>query len=122
MLLFLDCFAKSDALDSKTSANRWKLSNEIFGKNGDITNLKYQYEACSHGQLIMEPIKSKWNGHSIYAGVGEVELKMKVKRADKRKIQQAMMEAANEKYGNLPQKVNSGELDFIMFVSLVFVR
>ena len=43
------------ANDSSTTASADQLSDSVFGTNGDLVNLKTQYAACSHNQLLFQP-------------------------------------------------------------------
>jgi hypothetical protein len=44
------------ALDRSTTATEAQLSDDIFGTAGDAINLKSQYQACSDGKLVFEPV------------------------------------------------------------------
>lgn len=44
------------ASDKSTTASEAQLSDDIFGTTGDPINLKSQYQACSDGKLVFEPV------------------------------------------------------------------
>jgi hypothetical protein len=44
------------ASDGSTTASEAQLSDDIFGTAGDPINLKSQYQACSDGKLVFEPV------------------------------------------------------------------
>ena len=54
------------------------------------------------------------NGENIVAGVGEVTLNSNIGGIDRNVVKQAMLDAADEKYGDLSTKVPNGELDYVM--------
>ena len=47
-----------EALDTNTTASESQLANDIFGTDGDVVNLKSQFQKCSYGQVIIEPLTS----------------------------------------------------------------
>ena len=104
---------RADANDGKTSASVSQLSDSIFGTSGDTSNLKHQYEACSYGQLGIEPVVGTWKRNRITNGVGEVELNMNIKGVDSGIVESEMLLAAQRKYGIYNRK-RKGELDLIM--------
>jgi hypothetical protein len=46
------------AADRATTASESMLSDDIFGTNGDPVNLKSQYNQCSDGKLVFQPLTS----------------------------------------------------------------
>lgn len=63
------------APDSVTSADVATLSNDIFGTAGSQVNLKERFDACSHGEVQIDPFNGKTpTGISIQGGVVEVEI------------------------------------------------
>jgi hypothetical protein len=46
------------ASDKATNATEAELSNKVFGGNGDVLNLKSQFNRCSNGQVQFEPLTS----------------------------------------------------------------
>jgi len=89
---------RADARDRKTSADMSTLSNNVFGTGGDSVTLKSQYDACSHGQLAFEPYMGN--------GVVEVTIDGYVNGGSKFAVQDAMMDAVKEEYGDLQGKVD----------------
>lgn len=61
-----------EAADKATTASESELSDDIFGTDGDLLNLKSQFNACSYGQLQFEPLTS--NGIVGTDGVYTVSL------------------------------------------------
>jgi hypothetical protein len=47
-----------DAKDARTTASEAELADDVFGTAGDKLNLKSQYNACSDGKLIFNPLKT----------------------------------------------------------------
>ena len=105
---------RANAADRSTTHTLSELSNVVFGTDGDFFNLKSQYAACSYDQLQFEAVSGPWNGHDIKAGVGEVMLDLSVTGSEQSVVREAMLEAANEKYGKLRKRVKSGDLDHVM--------
>jgi len=85
---------RADAIDGMTTANIATLSDNIFGTSGDSVTLKSQYDECSYGKLTFEPYDD--------IGVIDVELNSNVQGADKFAVQNAMMNAASDRFGDLP--------------------
>jgi hypothetical protein len=44
------------ANDARTTATEAELSDDIFGTNGDVWNLKTGFDQCSYGQLTFVPL------------------------------------------------------------------
>ena len=105
---------RADAPSGSTTSNIAQISNAVFGTSGDPINLKSQYAACSFGKLKFEPVSATFNGNNIAAGVGEVSLSINVNGIDNGVVRQAMLEAADAKYGSLATKVSNGEIDYVM--------
>ena len=102
------------APDASTTSTTSQLSDNVFGTDGDSYNLRSQYAACSYDELLFEPFTGDMNGEYIVAGVGEVTLNSNIGGIDRNVVKQAMLDAADEKYGDLSTKVTNGELDYVM--------
>ena len=104
---------RADTPSESTSSTRAQISNAVFGTNGDPVNLKSQYAECSYNKLTFNPVSSL-NGINIANGVGEVTLSSTVTTMDRYGAMNAMLGAANAKYGNLETLVDNGSLDYVM--------
>eukprot|EP00546_Thalassionema_frauenfeldii_P015177 CAMPEP_0178920280 /NCGR_PEP_ID=MMETSP0786-20121207/14918_1 /TAXON_ID=186022 /ORGANISM="Thalassionema frauenfeldii, Strain CCMP 1798" /LENGTH=434 /DNA_ID=CAMNT_0020594331 /DNA_START=252 /DNA_END=1552 /DNA_ORIENTATION=+ len=47
---------RAEFFDASTGSTIATLGDEVFGTNGDVINLKSQYDACSYGQLTFSPV------------------------------------------------------------------
>ena len=73
-----------------------------------------KFKACSGNMLRIEPVQATFNGHTIQRGVGEVDISILVKGASHVHVRQAMLDAAGVKYGDLQEKVDKGEIDYVL--------
>jgi hypothetical protein len=63
------------ASDAATASSVTEISDNIFGTDGDIVNLKTRYAACSYGEITIEPfIGISTSGVEISNGVVEVNI------------------------------------------------
>jgi hypothetical protein len=94
------------ALDAETTLSQALLSDRIFGDGSNFqqnnpelpaTTLSKTYKDCSMGKLNFVPAK----GYDISNGVGFVEIKMNVKNATCRAVENAVTIEVKRKYGNL---------------------
>ena len=87
------------AKDKSTSSSESKLSDSVFGTNGDKVTLKSQYGACSKGKLNIIPAASRTrNGNTISAGSTTVTVKVKTKDGDSKMVN-AITNALNDNFG-----------------------
>ena len=105
---------RADSPSGSTTSTISQISDAVFGTSGDPANLKSQYAACSHDKLKFEPVSATFNGNNIAAGVGEVSLSINVNGVNNSVVRQAMLDAADAKYGSLGAKVSNGEIDYVM--------
>lgn len=99
------------ASDTATSSSVDNLSSNIFGTGGiDNINLKSRYEACSNGDLKMEPFEGSTStgisipGNSFASGVVEVTIPNTVNGASHSTIRTAATNAATALLGDLPSQ------------------
>jgi len=102
------------APDASTTKNMNEISDKVFGTGTDIVNLKSQFAACSYNKLLFEPVIDTFGDYSITNGVGEVNIGTNVNGIADGVIRDAMLAAADEKYGNLNSLVNNGDIDHVM--------
>mmetsp|Transcript_22863 Transcript_22863/g.53988 ORF Transcript_22863/g.53988 Transcript_22863/m.53988 type:complete len:722 (-) Transcript_22863:213-2378(-) len=96
---------RANANDMSTASSKAVLSDKIFGTNGDIANLKSQYDACSHGQLQFQPFQGMTSGGTnVVDGVIEVNINMNVADSSRYAVEDAMEEAADKIVGNLSEQ------------------
>ena len=105
---------RADAPDASTGSTIDEISDKVFGTFGDILNLKSQFAACSYNDLTFEPVSDAFNEYNIVNGIGEVAISTNVNGVDNSVIRDAMIAAANTKYGDLQTKVMNGEIDYVM--------
>jgi len=105
---------RANAPDASTTSTTSQISDKIFGTDGDSYNLKSHYAACSYNELLFEPFSGDMNGETIVAGVGEVTLASNIVGVDRNVVKQSMLDAADEKYGDLSTKIANDELDYVM--------
>lgn len=105
---------RADTPNESTTSDIDQLSDDMFGTGNDPINLKSQFKACSYDALQFEPVIANFNGHDIAAGVGEVSLSTSTNGQDRYDAMNAMINAANAKYGSLSTKISNGELDYVM--------
>jgi len=105
---------RATAPDASTTSTMSQISDKIFGTDGDSYNLKSHYAACSYNELLFEPFSGNMNGETIVAGVGDVTLTSNIVGVDKNVVKQNMLDAADEKYGDLSTKITNSELDYVM--------
>jgi len=87
---------RANAKDHSTTADMATLSNNIFGTAGDTATLVSQYDACSYGQLTIEPYEQ--NG-----GVIEVNINSEIEGVNKFRVEDLMTAAAAKVVGGLWQ-------------------
>ena len=105
---------RADAPDASTSSSIDEISDKVFGTYGDILNLKSQFVACSYDEPTFEPVSDTFNGYNFVSGVGQVTIETSVQGVENSVIRDAMIAAANAKYGNLQSKVTNGDIDYVM--------
>ena len=105
---------RADAPDASTSSSIDEISDKVFGTYGDILNLKSQFVACSYDEPTFEPVSDTFNGYNFVSGVGQVTIETSVQGVENSVIRDAMIAAANAKYGDLQSKVTNGEIDYVM--------
>ncbi len=86
--------------DIATTAGAWKISNEIFGTNGDVFNLKTGYTACSFGDLNFDPTPDT----RITNGVYTVVLNENIARLSDGQLRDKVVARGNSELGNLPSQ------------------
>eukprot|EP00594_Rhizosolenia_setigera_P003609 CAMPEP_0178951050 /NCGR_PEP_ID=MMETSP0789-20121207/6999_1 /TAXON_ID=3005 /ORGANISM="Rhizosolenia setigera, Strain CCMP 1694" /LENGTH=793 /DNA_ID=CAMNT_0020631857 /DNA_START=180 /DNA_END=2561 /DNA_ORIENTATION=+ len=93
--------------DVSTTSSTSKLSDEIFGTDGDLFNLRKGYEQCSYNELTMEPfIGTTSNGVSIPDGVSEVTITNTVSGANNGDIRNAAVAAGDAYLGQMNAQFN----------------
>lgn len=93
---------RADAQDSRTKASISDLEDDVFGRRGNQVNLKTQYQACSHGQLQIEPFQGYTDtGVYVENGVVEVTLPADVKDQNRFRVENAVEYVAFQKFGDL---------------------
>jgi hypothetical protein len=105
------------ANDTRTTMSRARLSNAIFGTNGnDMVNLKERFDKCSYGQLKMEPFngttasgRPMTSDDSDKAGVLNVRIHMEVEGQDPDDVMEAVLVQAEKRVGAL-----EGQFDHVM--------
>ena len=103
------------APDAQTTTTAARISDEVFGTNGDTFNLKSQYAACSYDQLTFEPVTEPLGGTDLQAaGVGRVDLDEDVRGVSRLEVTQSVLNAADIKYGSLQALINDGIIDNVM--------
>lgn len=85
--------------DQDTLSSKEILSNRWFGGNGDVGNLKEQYQSCSHNQLNFEMAV----GSHIVNGVAEISITIPSSEATLKQLQNAVTAAAPAVVGDLSQ-------------------
>lgn len=99
---------RANAIDTSTSMDIKTTENRIFGKKN---SLKSQYMKCSSKQLKLSPYKGiSETGVAIQNGVGEITININVKGKRSDYVDDAMVDAASKKYGNL-----SAQFDHVIF-------
>jgi len=98
---------------SVTMYDTTQVSDNVFGTNGDAVNLKTHFAQCSYNQLLFEPfIGETSSGEYITNGVGEVTIDMNaLASSDRYVVHEAVLAAANSKYGNVQQ-----QFDYVMLI------
>ena len=97
-----------NGLDANTTSEMPEMSDKVFGTFGDKVNLKERFEACSYGQIRMEPFSSsETDGH---AGVLEVNIPEYIIGNDRKAVANAAVKATSNLIGDLPS-----QLDHVMF-------
>lgn len=93
------------ANDSSTTSSVTQIGDEIFGNNGDVVNLRERFQACSYGELLMEPFSGTLsNGQSIAGGVVEISVNINVNGADDGVVVDSTVAALESVYGDLPSQ------------------
>eukprot|EP00535_Pseudo-nitzschia_heimii_P001497 CAMPEP_0197184478 /NCGR_PEP_ID=MMETSP1423-20130617/9973_1 /TAXON_ID=476441 /ORGANISM="Pseudo-nitzschia heimii, Strain UNC1101" /LENGTH=802 /DNA_ID=CAMNT_0042635295 /DNA_START=70 /DNA_END=2478 /DNA_ORIENTATION=- len=88
-----------------------QIRDEVFGEN---VGLKSQMEACSHGQLIIEPYQGRTQGiftNEIHGGVVELRIGPNPYGKTDKDMENAAMSAAWYVFGDL-----RSQFDLVMFV------
>ena len=93
------------AADASTTSSEIDISNEIFGTNGDVVNLKSQYAACSYNQLNFYPTTDNRVNNGVYT----VTITNTVSGVSDGVIRNAVNSQATAELGDLPS-----QFDYVM--------
>ena len=101
-----------DSVNKQVGFTTSQISDDIFGTNGDATNAKSQFDACSHGLLHFEPATTPAVKGSNNSSDGVITLKIDIPLdgSSRSTIRAAVTNKAKEMGISLP-----GEYDYIMY-------
>jgi hypothetical protein len=95
----------TDSNGKSPTVDAAKMSDALFGTDGDKVNLKERLESCSHGFFQVEPFDGKTkSGVSISNGVYELTIKFAVKNEINEKVQDDAIKELEKKLGNLEEQ------------------
>ena len=96
-----------EAVDAETTMSVDKIKSTIFGSSETAFSVQSQLKSCSYEQF--EPVAysgTTSSGQNIANGVAEVTLNVTVKGQQTGAIENAILKAANETFGNLKSEVD----------------
>ena len=64
------------------------MSNKVFGTNGDTTNMKQQFAACSYGDFNITSDYNYLGNNEVAEGVIAVEIGISLKSSTRSQVQQ----------------------------------
>jgi hypothetical protein len=90
------------ASDVATTSSATEISDNIFATDGDSVNLKTRYEACSYGEITIEPFTGiSASGVEISNGVVEVHIPNNATATSRESIRNAALSALKALVGEI---------------------